>query len=129
MYAGRPEMLIQLARRDIDRTGDPLTFARSCVVLGHVLSGRVDEGTALAGDVVDAAEATHNPAMLSFALLNRGMALRMADPVTAMNSLRRGMEQARGSRNRMWEASCATQLAGLEAQHGDLPTSLDLFVQ
>ncbi|MCU1386607.1 MAG: cyclase, partial [Acidobacteria bacterium] len=110
-------------------TGDPLTFARTCIVLGQVLTSRVDTAIALAGGVVDAAEATGNPCMLSFALLNFGMALRVADPATAMNTLRRGMAEARGSRNRLWEASCATQLAGLEAHHGDLRASLDLYFQ
>jgi hypothetical protein len=128
-YTGQPDMIVDFAQRDIERTGDALVLARSCVVYGLTISGRGDEATAIAGDVVAAAEATTNPGQLAMALSCYGFALRRTDPVRAMKALRRGLDIAVGSGNRFWTNVCAAWLASLEADHGDPRSALDLFSQ
>ena len=55
---------------------------------------------AAANGLIDAAEATHNPCALSFALFAYGFAFRDADPVRARDALRRGLVIAQDSGNR-----------------------------
>jgi tetratricopeptide (TPR) repeat protein len=129
IYLGRPDTLVDLAQREIERTGDPLGLARSCVVFGLVLGGRVDEAMTMAGDVVAAAEAVPNPASLAFALFGYGIASRFGDPLGAINALRRGLVLARESGNTMYGVACAMYLAVLEAEHGDRRAAFDLFAQ
>ena len=67
---------------------------------------------AAANGLIDAAEVTDNPCVLSFALLADGFAFRDADPVAALDALRRGLVIAQDSGNRYTEShpggqSCA----------------------
>ena len=58
---------------------------------------------AAATGLIDAAEATHNPYVLSFALLAYGFAFRDTDPDRARDALRRGLVIAQDSGNRASE--------------------------
>ena len=60
---------------------------------------------AAANGLIDAAEATRNPCALSFALLAYGFAFRDADPVRALDALRRGLVIAQDSGNRVNETT------------------------
>jgi hypothetical protein len=80
--------------------------------------GSDDEARAAATGLLDAAEATHNPCALSFAL-QAYVAFRDADPDRARDALRRGLVIAQGSGNRLTEAYLAAVLARVEAEHGD----------
>ena len=62
---------------------------------------------AAANGLIDAAEATHNPYALSFALLAYGFAFRDADPDRALDALRRGLVIAQDSGNRYNESHLA----------------------
>ncbi len=62
---------------------------------------------AAADGLIDAAEATDNPWALSFALLAYGFAFRDADPVRALDALRRGLVIAQDSGNRANESHLA----------------------
>ena len=62
---------------------------------------------AAANGLIDAAEATHNPCALSFALLAYGFAFRDADPDRALDALRRGLVIAQDSGNRFNETHLA----------------------
>ncbi len=126
---GRPDIATELFQSDVDRTGDPLVLARSFVVAGSALSGRVEEAMGKAGDVVTAAEATTNPASLAWAVCSYGMVFRVGDPPLAMHALRRGMAVARDSGNSFIQAGSAALLAGLEAEHGDQQMGLELFTR
>jgi hypothetical protein len=64
---------------------------------------------AAANGLIDAAGATHNPCVLSFAFFAYGFAFRDADPVRALDACRRGLVIARDSGNRTSE----THLAGV----------------
>ena len=63
--------------------------------------------------------------MLSYALFAYGFAFRDADPVRALEALRRGLVIAQDSGNRFDESHLATGLSRLEAEHGDPLAALD----
>ena len=80
---------------------------------------------AAANGLIEAAEATRNPHVLSFALLAYGFAFRDADPARARDAMRRGLVIAHDSGNRSNESNLANVLGRLEAQHGDPLAALD----
>jgi hypothetical protein len=90
-----------------------------------MIAGSPDEALAAASGLIDAAEATHNPYVLSYALLAYGFAFRDADPDRARDALRRGLVIAQDSGNRLNETYLAQVLARLEAEHGDPLAALD----
>jgi hypothetical protein len=61
-----------------------------------------------ADGLIEAAEATGNPHMLAWALAAYGSAFRDADPVAALNALRRGLVIAQDSGNRAHASALAT---------------------
>ena len=80
---------------------------------------------AAADGLIEAAEATRNPCALSFALFAYGFAFRDADPVRALDALRRGLVIAQDSGNRANESHLALSLSRLEAEHGDPLAAFD----
>ncbi|HTX97650.1 MAG TPA: hypothetical protein VME67_24165 [Mycobacterium sp.] len=85
---------------------------------------------AAATGLIDAAEATHNPAVLSLALYVHENAVyenafRDADPVASLDALRRGLVIAQDSGNRSTESILAVNLCRLEAVYGDPLAALD----
>ena len=95
--------------------------------LALAFAGSGDEAMAAANGLIDAAEATNNPCVLSFALLAYGSAFRDADPDRALNALRRGLAIAQDSGNRYTETHLAAILCRVEAEHGDPLVALDYF--
>ena len=90
------------------------------------VAGPVRRRRAAAKGLIDAAEATHNPFALAEALYAYGgYAFRDADPVRALEALRRGLVIAQDSGNRFIESNLATVLSQLEAEHGDPLAALD----
>jgi hypothetical protein len=67
------------------------------LVIGLTIAGRRDEAMAAASGLIDAAEATGNPYVLSFTLLADGLAFHDADPDRALGTLRRGLVIVRDS--------------------------------
>ena len=63
--------------------------------------------------------------MLAWALGAYGLAFRDADPVGALDALRRGLVIAQGSGNRAIASAQAVFLARLEAEHGDTVSAFD----
>ena len=63
--------------------------------------------------------------MLSYALVAYGSAFSDADPVRALEALRRCRVVAQDSGNRFVESSLAVGLSRLEAEHGDPLAALD----
>jgi len=80
---------------------------------------------AAADGLIDAAEATRNPWATSYALLAYGLAFSDADPIRALDVLRRGLVIAQDSGNRFNESNLAFTVARLEAEHGHTATALD----
>jgi hypothetical protein len=122
---GQPERCIELCRALVAAGRDAHTITRTCLVMALVMAGCGDEARTTANDLIDAAEATHNPWSLSYALLAYGFAFWDAEPVSAVDALRRGLVIARDSGIRFSETYLALNLARLEAEHGDRAAALD----
>jgi hypothetical protein len=90
-----------------------------------MIAGSSEEAIVAADGLIDAAEATGNPWVLSYALLAYGMAYRDADPGHALEALRRGIAITRDSGNRFNESHLAHIPSGLEAKHGDPLAALE----
>ena len=105
----------RVCRAQLARGRDTHAIARACLVFALAIAGSGDEAMAAANGLIDAAEATRNPYALSFALLAYGFAFRDADPVRALDALRRGLVIAQDSGNRCqrvtaWRAAlCRTR--------------------
>jgi hypothetical protein len=89
------------------------------------MAGSGEEARAAANGLIGAAEATHNPFVLSLALWTHGYAFRNADPAGALEALRRGLAIAQDTGNRFTESWLAGTRSRLEADHGDPLVALD----
>jgi predicted ATPase len=122
---GQPERCVEWCRAQLPRGRDTHAFTWACLVLALTMAGSGEEARAAANGLIEAAEATHNPYTLSFALWAHGYAFRDADPVAAMEVLLRGLVIAQDSGNRLTETRLAGTLSRLEAQYGDPLAALD----
>jgi hypothetical protein len=121
---GHPERWVEWCRARLERGRDTHTLTRGCLVVALTLAGCGEEARAAANGLIDAAEATHNPFALAFALYVHGFAFRDADPAGALEALRRGLVIARDS-GRRTESLLAAELSRLEVEHGDPLAALD----
>ena len=122
---GQPERNVEWCRAQLARDRDTHSITRACLVVALTIAGAGDEARAAANGLIEAAEATHNPFALSYALHADGYAFRDADPVRAMAAERRGLVIAQDSGNRLVESHVATSLSRLEAEHGEPLAALD----
>ena len=68
MYIGQPERAVEWYRAQLARGRDTHTLTRAALVIALKIAGSEDEAMAATKGLIDAAEATHNPCVLSFAL-------------------------------------------------------------
>jgi hypothetical protein len=122
---GQPERYVEWCRAQLARGRDNHTLTRAALVYAMMYAGCGEEARAAANGLIEAAEATHNPYMLSLVLYIHGHAFRDADPAAARDAQRRGLVIARDSGNRYTELLLAVGLSGLEAEHGDPLAALD----
>src|SRR6185437_8064768 len=86
---GEPERMIEWARAQLACGRDTHAFTWAALVPTLMIAGSPDEAMAATTGLIDVAEATRNPHVLSFALLAYGFAYRDADPDRARDALRR----------------------------------------
>jgi predicted ATPase len=122
---GQPERMAELCRAQLARRRDSPVYMRAWLVRALSLAGSGGEAMDCADGLIEAAEATGNPALLAWALGAYGAAFGDADPVGALNALGRGLVIAQDSGNRMFVSVLALFLARLEAEHGDTLAALD----
>jgi predicted ATPase len=125
LAVGQPERAVELCRVELARGRDTHTLTWAFLVTALTMAGSGDEAMATATGLVEAAEAAANPWALSYALLAYGLAFRDADPIRALDAVRRGLMIAQDSGNRFNESHLAGALARLEAEHGDPLAALD----
>jgi hypothetical protein len=125
VLVGQPERQVEWCRAQLARGRDSHAQTQTQLVVALRAAGAFDEAMTAAEGLIEAAEATQNPFVLSIALLAYGLAVRDVDPVAARDALRRGMVLARDSGNRWSEAGLAAALSILEATHGDTLAALD----
>ena len=116
---GQPERGIEWCRAQLARGRDTHVLTRAYLVVALMVAGAGDEARAAANGLIEAAEATRNPWALSFALYAYGYAFCDADPVRALEALRRGLVIAQDSGNRYAESLLAAILCRVEAEYGD----------
>jgi tetratricopeptide (TPR) repeat protein len=121
---GQPDRWVEWCRALLASGRDTHAFTRASLIMALTVES-ADEATALAEGLIAAAEATGNPCALSYALFAYGLAYRDTDPVRALDALRRGLLIGRDSGNRATETHLASNLARLEAEHGDPLAALD----
>ncbi|WP_231989121.1 NB-ARC domain-containing protein [Mycobacterium sp. 852002-51613_SCH5001154] len=125
LIVGQPERTVEWCRAQLARGGDTHAMIQLHLVLALAAAGAVDEAVTAAEGLIDVAEATRNPFVLSYALSAYGFAFRDVDPAAAREALRRGIVLARDSGNRWNEATSAVALSTLEITHGDRLVALD----
>jgi len=122
--AGRSiEIFYELAAR----ADDPFGLTRSGLVFALLRKGSPEQAKTAARELIDAGEVTPNPWGQSFALLAFGMAWCDADPASARDALRHGLDIAHHTGIRYNESHLANVLGRLEAQHGDSLAALEYF--
>jgi predicted ATPase len=118
-YIGQPERWAEFCRAQLARGWDTHALTKATLVCALVLAGHSEEARAAANGLIEAAEATHNPWALSFALHAYGVAFVDADPDRARNALRRGLVIAHDSGNRAMETHLAAALSRLQSKYDD----------
>jgi predicted ATPase/class 3 adenylate cyclase len=127
LTAGLPERWVEWCRARLARGSDTPAYTTACLVIGLTFTGRPDEAMATADGLLDAAEATGNPYVLSFALLAYGLAFQDTDPDRARDAARRGLVIAQDSGNRANETHLLANLSRLEAAYGDPLAAMNYF--
>ena len=125
LHFGQPERQVEWCRARLAFGRDTHGITRAFLTVALTVAGCGDEARAAANGLIEVAEATGNPAALSFALYAYGYAFGDADPVRALEALRRGMVIAQESGNRNTETRIAGSLSRLEAEYGDPLAALD----
>ncbi|MFZ0715036.1 ATP-binding protein [Mycobacterium sp.] len=122
---GQPDRSVEWCRTQLARGRDTRTLTRASLVLALTAAGCGEEARVAANGLIDAADATHNPFALSYAIYAHSRAFRDADPPAALDATRRGLLIAQDSGNRFSETALAGRLSSLEAEHGDPLAALD----
>jgi predicted ATPase/class 3 adenylate cyclase len=122
--SGHPERWIEWCRAQLQHGSDSVGI-RACLLFGLVHAGSGEEAIAATNGLIEAAKATANPFMVSFALFAYAYAFRDADPARALDAARRGLVIAQDSGNRLNETQLAITLGRLEAEHGDIASAFD----
>ena len=124
---GQPERWVRSSRAQLTGGPDTNPYTTACLVIALSVTGSVDDAMAAANGLIDAAEATGNPFVLSWALMADGMAVHDADPVRSLVALRRVLAIAQDSGNRAAQSLAAGYLCRVEAEHGDPLAAFDHF--
>jgi predicted ATPase/class 3 adenylate cyclase len=116
---GQPERWAEWCATALARGRDTHTLGWSSLVFALTYTGSFDEAMAAAEGMVEAAEATRNPFVVSFALAADGSAFMNTDPARALGGLHRALGIARDSGKGFLETIVAQNLSHVEALHGD----------
>jgi hypothetical protein len=125
LVIGQPERLVELCRAQLARRRHTHVAIRAWLVAALAVAGSGGEAMDSADGLIEAAEATGNPQMLTWALAAYAAASRDADPVRALNASGRGLVIAQDSGNRTIASVLANSLARLEAEQGGTVSAFD----
>jgi tetratricopeptide (TPR) repeat protein len=125
IYAGQPERLVEWCRIQLARDPDRHALTRASLVFGLAMAGCDEEARIAADGLIEAAEATHNPYALTFAIQAYGYVFFDAEPLRALEALRRGLAIAQDTGNRTNESNLAHSLFRSEAKYGDPVAALE----
>jgi predicted ATPase len=122
---GQPDRAVERCRVLIDRAGHAHVTVRSFLAICLTIAGREDEAMATTVGLVEAAEMTHNPYIVSNTLMAFGFAWRSMDPDGALEAMHRGLAIAHATGNRFNESHLAANLAQLDVEREDRLSALD----
>jgi predicted ATPase len=125
-YIGQPDRLNEWCRIQLARDPDRRALARASLVFALAMTGSFAEARAAAAGMVETAEASQNPYALTFAIHAYGFTFADAEPLRALQVLRRGLMIARETGNRFTESQLAHSVFRAEAQYGDPASALDI---
>ncbi|BBY67682.1 ATP-binding protein [Mycolicibacterium helvum] len=125
LATGQPERWVELCRCQLARRRDSHVHIRAWLVSALSLSASSREAMESADGLIEAAEATGNPAWIASALGAYGAASRDVDPLGALSAVGRGLAIAQDSGNRAGVSALAQLLARLEAEHGEAVPAFD----
>ncbi len=125
LHSGQPERQVDWCRAQLAFGRDTHGITRAFLIVALTVAGCGEQARAATDGLLEVAEATGNPAALSFALYAYGYAFGDADPAAALDAQRRGLVIAQESGNRNTETRIAGSLARLEAEYGDPLAALD----
>jgi predicted ATPase len=126
MYVGQPERWAEMCRTELRRRRAAPVSIRTSLVIALVFAGCLEEAMVAVDGLIETAEATENPWVLSFVLAAYATAFGDTDPARALDAFRRGLVIAQDSGNRFIESQLAAlNLSRLEAAHGDLASAFD----
>jgi hypothetical protein len=128
MLNGQPERWAELCSGLLQRRSAAPVTIRACLVFALEFAGAGEEAMVAADGLIEAAEATENPFLLTFALNAYGTAFGEGDPIRALHALRRGLVIAQDCGNRWTESSLANTLGRLEADHGNAASAFDHLI-
>lgn len=128
LMTGRPERAVEWSRTYLARGRGAQALNRAALVQALVLTGSDQEAMDIADGLIEAAEATGNPWILTNAFMACGLAYRRKEPLRALEYFRSGLVVARDSANRFNESHMAHLLAGVEVEHGDPAAALDHMI-
>jgi tetratricopeptide (TPR) repeat protein len=124
-HIGQPQRCIEWCRARLARGRDSHTLTRTQLVAALAVAGADEEARVAANGLIEAAEATHNPFAIAYALQAYGYVFPQGDPARALAALRRGLVISQDSGNRFIESLLATITFRLEAEHGDSLAALN----
>jgi tetratricopeptide (TPR) repeat protein len=124
LVTGEPARCVELCRTHHASGRDTHSISWTCLVMALVMTDS-DDARAAANGLIEAAEATDNPWAISYALLAYGFAFWDAEPLAALDALRRGLVIAQEIGIRFNESHLAHNLARLEAKYGNRAAALD----
>jgi predicted ATPase len=116
MAVGQPERWAELCRTSLERRGDNHVVIRACRVFALAFAGFFDEARAAADGLIEAAVATDNPFIQTFAIGSYAYCLSSAGSERDLALCRQGLALAQDSGNRYTETILATALARFEAE-------------
>jgi predicted ATPase len=119
IYAGQPELAVEWCRSRVQSGRDTHTVLRTWLIVSLTVAQSYEDAIAATTGLIEAAEATRNPWVLSLALFGFGAAFEHADPVGALKAIRRGLQVAEDSGNRGNGTFLAMLVARIEAEYGD----------
>jgi predicted ATPase len=125
LHFGQPDRQVEWCRARLAFGRDTHGITTAFLTVALTVAGCGEEARTAANGLIEVAEATGNPAALSFALYAYGYAFGDADPAAALDAQRRGLVIAQESGNRNTETRIAGSLARLEAEYGDPLAALD----
>jgi predicted ATPase len=125
LAVGRPDAWVELCRARLAEAPDRHAFTAGSLAMALRSNNEEDEAVAAVDGLIEIAEATGNPAALSYALIAYGAALQEADPPRSLMAVRRGMRVAQASGVRANESILAMSLCKYETDHGEPIAALD----